>query len=125
MTGKIYWATFKYYDNVSHRMAFKKRPVLIIGKADKKDYVVLPVSRVTQREHLDPHYDFELQSKDYPALSFKTTSYIRTHKQTIVNSGELADCIADFREEYPDAYISVMALVEEFQKELLDNAFGG
>lgn len=123
MTGKIYWATFKYYDNIKHRMAFKKRPVLIIGEADQKDYVVLPVSRVTQKEHLDLHYDFEMQSKDYPALLLKTTSYIRTHKQTIVNNGELADCIVDFKEEYPDAYISVIALVEEFQKELINNAF--
>ncbi|MDE7310993.1 MAG: hypothetical protein K2N87_05125 [Eubacterium sp.] len=97
MIGKMYWAIFKYYDNVKHRMSFKKRSVLIIGKADQKDFVVLPVSRVTQKGHLDMHYDFKLQSKNYPTLSFKTTSYIRTHKQTVVNNGELADCIADFK----------------------------
>lgn len=123
MIGKMYWAIFKYYDTLKHKMAFKKRPVLIIGKADRKDYVALPVSRVTRKEHLDRHYDFEMQGKDYPALSLKATSYIRTHKQTIVNDGELADCIADFKEEYPDAYISVIALVEEFQKGLIDKAF--
>lgn len=123
MVGKMYWAIFKYYDNVNRRMAFKKRPVLIIGKADQKDYVALPVSRVTKKEHLDMQYDFEMQSKDYPLLSLKATSYIRTHKQTVVNNGELGDCIADFREKYPDAYISVMALVEGFQKELINKAF--
>ena len=48
MTGKIYWATFKYYDNVSHRMAFKKRPVLIIGKADEKAKIIRPY-------HSKPH----------------------------------------------------------------------
>ena len=122
MTGRMYWAVFKYYDGLKHKMAFKKRPVLIIGKADRKDYVALPVSRVTGKAHLDRHYDFEMQSKDYPALTLKTTSYIRTHKQTIVNDGELADCIADFKGEYPDAYISVIALVEEFQKGLINKA---
>lgn len=123
MIGKMYWAVFKYYDNVKHRMSFKKRPVLIIGEADQKDFVVLPVSRVTQKGNLDMHYDFQLQSKNYPALPLKATSYIRTHKQTVVNNGELADCIADFKKGYPDAYISVMALVEEFQKELINKAF--
>jgi len=52
MIGKAYWATFKYYNSQSHKMAFKKRPVLIIGQADRNDYVVLPISRVTRKEHL-------------------------------------------------------------------------
>jgi len=123
MIGKAYWATFKYYDSSLHKMAFKKRPILIIGQADEKDYVVLPISRVTKKENLDSRYDFEMQIVDYPALSLKAVSYIRTHKQAIANVGELADCIADFKEEYPDAYLSVLALVEEFQKELINKAF--
>lgn len=122
MIGKMYWAIFKYYDNANHRMAFKKRPVLIIGEADKTDYVALPVSRVTQKEHLDIHYDFGMQIDDYPKLRLKAASYIRTHKQAIVNHGELADCIADFKTEYPDEYMSVISLVEEFQMELINKA---
>ncbi len=123
MIGKAYWTTFKYYDSSLHKMAFKKRPILIIGQADENDYVVLPISRVTKKENLDSRYDFEMQIVDYPALSLKAVSYIRTHKQTIANDGELADCIADFKEEYPDAYLSVLVLVEEFQKELINRAF--
>lgn len=122
MIGKAYWATFKYYDSMLHKMAFKKRPILIIGQADERDYVVLPISRVTKKENLDEYYDFEMQIADYPALSLKDVSYIRTHKQAIANIGELADCIADFKVEYPDAYISVLALVEEFQKDLINRA---
>lgn len=122
MIGKAYWAIFKFYDNSLHKMAFKKRPVLIIGQADDKDYIVLPISRVTQKEYLDSHYDFELQVSEYPVLSLKAVSYIRTHKQTVINKGELVDCIADFRNEYSDAYISVLALVEDFQKKLVDEA---
>lgn len=122
MIGKAYWAIFKYYDNIAHRMAFKKRPVLIIGQADESDYVVLPISRVTHREHIDQKYDFELQVSSYPKLSLKATSYIRTHKQSVANVGELADEIADFKNEYPDAYIEVIVLVEEFQKKLIEEA---
>ena len=123
MIGKAYWAIFKYFDSSSHKMAFKKRPVLIIGKADESDYVVLPISRVTRKEHIDSRYDFEMETGEYPALSLKATSYIRTHKQSIANVGELADCIADFRDEYPDAYTEVMGLVEEFQSNLIRDAF--
>ena len=123
MIGKAYWAIFKYYDNTAHKMAFKKRLVLIIGQADESDYVVLPISRVTRREHIDQKYDFEIQVSNYPKLSLKTTSYIRTHKQSVVNVGELADENADFRNEYSNAYIEVIALVEEFQKQLIEKAF--
>lgn len=122
MIGEAYWAIFKYYDSAAHKMAFKKRPVLIIGQADEGDYVVLPISRVTRREHVDQNYDFEMQVADYPKLSLRTTSYIRTHKQSIANIGELADRIADFKNEYPEAYIEVVALVEEFQKKLVNDA---
>lgn len=122
MIGKAYWATFKYYDNSLHKMAFKKRPVLIIGQADERDYIVLPISRVTKKEYLDLHFDFEMQVLEYPLLLLKETSYIRTHKQSVANEGELADCITDFKKEYPDGFISVLALVEEFQKELINRA---
>lgn len=122
MIGKAYWAIFKYYDSSAHRMAFKKRPVLIIGKVDESDYIVLPISRVTRQEHIDQRYDFEMQVTDYPKLSLKNTSYIRTHKQSVANIGELANQIADFKNEYPDAFVEVIALVEEFQKKLIDEA---
>lgn len=122
MIGKAYWAIFKYYDSSAHRMAFKKRPVLIIGKADESDYIVLPISRVTRQEHIDQRYDFEMQVTDYPKLSLKDTSYIRTHKQSVANIGELANQIADFKNEYPDAFVEVIALVKEFQKKLIDEA---
>jgi len=72
---------------------------------------------------IDQHYDFEMQVVDYPQLCLKATSYIRTHKQTVINAGEFSDCIVDFKEVYQDAYISVMALVEEFQQNLINKAF--
>lgn len=122
MIGKAYWATFKYFDSKAHKMAFKKRPVLVIGEADRKDRIVLPISRVTRKEHLDPDYDFELDILKYPKLLLKETSYVRTHKQTVLNEGEISNCIMDFKKEYEAAYIEIMALVEEFQKNLINKA---
>lgn len=122
MIGGAYWAIFKYFDGKSHKMAFKKRPVLVIGKADAKDLVVLPISRVPRKENLDTHYDFQMNVSDYPKLLLKETSYVRTHKQTILNEGELLNCIVDFKAEYQDAYIEIIALLEEFQKNLVNKA---
>ena len=53
MIGKAYISTFQFYDNRNRRMAFKNRPVLIVGKADASDYVILPISRVTNSANFD------------------------------------------------------------------------
>ncbi|MCD8110001.1 MAG: hypothetical protein LUE14_07870 [Clostridiales bacterium] len=123
MIGKAYLAVFPYFDRRAHRMSFKKRPVLVIGKADERDLVVLPISRVTRSENIDPHYDFQVTVQDYPSMALTATSYIRTHKQTVVNEGELTKCITDFSGDYPDAYLTILSLVEEFQKYLIYHAF--
>ena len=34
MIGSVCISAFKYYDSAKHRMAFKGRPVLVIGQAD-------------------------------------------------------------------------------------------
>lgn len=125
MIGMAYVSTFKYYDMKNHRMAFKNRPVLIIGRADDKDYVVLPVSRVTRRENIDEYYDYEIKKEDYPLMNLTQTSYIRTHKQSVVNDGELTREIVDFKTEYPKAYKTIVNRVKEFQTGLAEEAVKG
>ena len=49
-------------------------------------------------------------------MDLHSTSYIRTHKQTVLYAASLIRPIVDFRTEYPDVYIDVIAKVEEFQK---------
>lgn len=122
MIGKAYISTFQFYDNHNHRMAFKNRPVLIVGKADASDYVILPISRVTNSANLDLDYDFQLTPQDVPLMNLSQTSYIRTHKQSVVHAGELTREIVDFKKEYPDKYVDVIAKMEEFQKSIIDNA---
>ena len=122
MIGKAFVSTFQFYNNRTHRMEFKNRPVLIVGQADATDYVILPISRVTNSANLDADYDVPIEPQDVPLMNLKQTSYIRTHKQSIVHSGELTREIVDFRKEYSDKYADVIAKMKEFQKNIIDNA---
>ena len=122
MIGKAYISTFKYYDNRTHRMAFKNRPVLIVGQADACDYVVLPISRVTNQGNVDGYYDVAVEPEDVPLVNLTQRAYIRTHKQSVVHLGELTKEIVDFRNEYEDIYFDVISKMEEFQKNLILNA---
>lgn len=122
MIGKAYVSTFKFYDNRTHSMSFKKRPVLIVGKADITDYVILPISRVTNRDNLDTYYDVPLVPMEVPLMNLLQCSYVRTHKQSVVHVGELDREILDFREQYSDIYLNIITRMEEFQKSIVDNA---
>lgn len=122
MIGKAYVSTFKYYNNRTHRMAFKNRPVLIVGKADDSDYVILPISRVTNQSNIDSYYDVPIDPEEVPLMNLTQRSYIRTHKQSVVHLGELAREIVDFRNEYAAVYLEVISKMEEFQKNLIINA---
>ena len=122
MIGKAYVSTFQFYDNRNHRMSFKNRPVLVVGQADVTDYVILPISRVTNSVNIDSEYDYCINPQDVPLMNLTQVSYIRTHKQCVVYLGELTKEIVDFKTEYPDIYIDVIAKMEEFQKKLIDRA---
>lgn len=122
MIGKAYVSTFPYYDRITRSNRFKSRPVLIIGKSDSSDYVVLPISRVTRRENLDSQYDYELKPECFPLMNLTQTSYVRTHKQTIAHDGVLTKCITDFKKNYPEAYLNIIKNVEKFNKNIVTNA---
>lgn len=122
MIGKAYVSVFPFYDMNLKQMRFKKRPVLIIGQADSKDYVVLPISRVTNQNHIDNYYDIKLEPADFPLMNLTQKSFVRTHKQMVINLGELVKEILDFRLEYEEVYLTILTRVEEFQKTLITNA---
>ncbi len=122
MIGKAYTALFKFFDNTSQKMSFKKRPVLVIGKADSNDYVILPISRVTNNHNINRNFDLKIEPFTVPLLNLTQTSYIRTHKQEIVNKAQLDKLIVDFKREYPDIYLNCLVKVEEFQNKLIDDA---
>lgn len=122
MIGKAYVSTFQFYNNHTHKMEFKNRPILIVGQADSTDYVVLPISRVTNFANLDNNYDVPIEPSDVPLMNLKQRSYVRTHKQCVIHLGELTKEIVDFKNEYPDIYINIITKMEAFQNHLIDNA---
>lgn len=120
--GKAYWAVVQYYDGTSSQMKFKKRPIIVIGKADKNDFVVLPISSITKRYNRNVKYDYQIEPIDYPELKLKHTSFIRTHKQTVLHEAEIVSEICDFKNEYEEAFLEIITRVSEFQKDLISNA---
>lgn len=119
MIGRLYTSVFPFYDNKLHKMSYKSRPVLIVGQADQNDYVILPVSRVTNQSNLDDYYDVPLEPAAYPLANLIQKSYVRTHKQYTIHRGELVKDIVDFRSIYPDTYLDIIIKMEEFQKNLI------
>lgn len=109
-------------NNKTGKMDFKKRPVLVIGKADNCDYIVLPVSRITRSENIDSHYDLPMEVLDYPLMNLTAKSYIRTHKQTVLHKNELIKEITDFKKNYQCTYFESIRRVETFQKTLIERA---
>lgn len=118
MIGFACVAKFPYYDIKTHSNKHKARPVLIIGQSDCSDYVCLPISRVTKSEYIHTTYDIQITPEKTPLLSLKQTSYIRTHKQAIINSANLTKKIINFQSEYPDIYCEVLNKVELFQNSI-------
>lgn len=100
----------------------KKRTALIIGKADNKDYVVLPLSTITKQNKRDMYFDLEITSAKYPALQLTRTSYVRMHKQLTVHNSQIYTEIAELKKFYPDFFREILAKVKEFQQTLQDEA---
>lgn len=121
MIGKAYKSRTPYYDRVSRTQKIKSRPCIIIGKADSTDYVILPISRITDSSKIDPTYDIPLDKATFTFLN--DDSYLRTHKQTVVNISSLKDELSDFKVSYENTYLEALAKVEQFQKQLITNAF--
>ena len=122
MIGKIYKCFTPYYDSQKRAMSMKSRPALVLAKADADDYIVLPVSTITHKENIDPYYDIEVDPALYPKLNFQKVSYIRTHKQTVVNRANLGDEISTLCKEYEDLYLEVLTKREEFSKNITEQA---
>ena len=120
MIGKAYKSLVPYYDRITNKQKFKSRPCLVIGEADSGDFVVLPISSVSDKSKVHPKYDMPLDIANFTFLT--KSSYLRTHKQTVVNIANLKDQLSDFRTDYEDAYLDALALVEEFQRQMISDA---
>lgn len=120
MIGKAYKSIVPYYDRADRTQKFKSRPCLIIGQADSGDYVILPISSISDKSKVDAIYDIPLKKSVFTFLN--KDSYLRTHKQTVVNISSLKDQLSDFKMSYEETYVEALSKVEEFQKKLISNA---
>ena len=91
--GKIYKVRFPYFDISTGANKFKSRPMLIIG-IEKNifscDFVVLPVSSVSNPDNVSADFDKKITGEDCQTLNLiRDPSYIRVHKQGTANSNDV------------------------------------
>ena len=122
MIGEIRKILTPYYDNKTNRKGIKSRPGLIIAQSDSKEYVVLPVSKVSSQQWIDPEYDIKVDPAEYPMLSLNCVSYIRTHKQTVIHLAEIGDKISDMKSQCEDLYLEALAKLAQFNEEIMSQA---
>lgn len=122
MIGEIRKIITSFYDLKNNKISFKSRPALIIAKADKKDYVVLPISTIIIKSNRDLEYDIEIEPTKYPKLNLQKISYVRTHKQTIINTAEIGDFIGDMKNNYEELFLEILEKREKFSKSITEQA---
>ncbi len=122
MIGEIRKIRTPFYNAKTRQMDMKSRPGLIIAQADECDYVVLPVSRVTDSRRIDAVYDIKIDPAVYPVLSLTSVSYVRTHKQTVIHAAEIGDRISDMRSCCEDLYLHVLSMRAQFNEEITSQA---
>lgn len=122
MIGEIRKVLTPFYNSRAHRLDVKSRPGLIIAQADSEDYIVLPVSRVTDSRKIDPVYDIRVDPAVYTVLNLTSVSYVRTHKQTVVHKAEIGNQISDMKSSCEDLYLEVLAKRAQFSEEITNQA---
>jgi len=122
MIGKVLTFLTPYYNPQKSKNSFKARPVLIIGSADASDYNALPISTITKKANIDADYDYSIDPVGYPLLNLKTRSYVRIHKQTVVNIRSIGKLLGDMKNDYPELYLEILLKLEQYNKNLVIEA---
>ncbi len=122
MIGKLYKSWTPFYDNKTQKVSFKSRPCLIIAQADSEDYVILPISKITHKQNVDPIYDIPIDPAIYPKTNLTDFSYVRTHKQTTAHRKYLKDGFSDLKAEYEELYLDILDKREQFSKNITNQA---
>lgn len=122
MIGEIRKVITPFYDRRTRRMSMKSRPGLIIAQADSDDFIILPVSTVSDQRRIDPNYDVKVDPAVYPMLSLNCVSYVRTHKQTVIHLAEIGDKISNMKTDYEDLFLEVLAKRDQFSAEITNQA---
>lgn len=124
MIGKIVKIRTPYYDRLSKSTKFKSRPGLVIGNygLTDSDYLVLPVSKISDERMRHPKYDLPIDPDAFPLSNLKVYSFIRCHKQISIPKSNISGVISDFKNSYFEKYLEAIRLLEEFDIEKISNA---
>lgn len=123
MIGKVYLSIVDYYNVKTGRTERKSRPVLVIGGPRNNDYTVLPISTISKRQNVDPKFDVLVDPSSRSVLMLNRECFIRTHKQMPLHQASLYKELSNMKDSLPDLYLQAISLMEEYQQNLLDNAF--
>lgn len=106
--GELRTSRFKYFDVKTNRLAFKSRPILIVGcekEVGPCDFTVLPVSTISNPTNIIPDFDIFISKDDFPTLNLSRDSYCRTSKVSTVHSKDVGNRkIASLKDVYPELY---------------------
>ena len=122
--GDIRLITFPFFNKEKRELGFKQRPGLVLGNTQNNDFIVLPISRVSNKKYLDANYDVFLDSKKLRHLNLTSDSYVRTNKQTPIFISQIDVKICNIKKEYPELYDTVLRMAEQFNGRLFSCARG-
>lgn len=122
MIGLLYISVPQFYDISKHKLSFKKRPVLIISEPRNNDYIVLPLSTISNSSNIDNEYDIKIDPQKYPSLNLAKISYVRTHKSFAIHEKELIKEIANLKELEPNLYSDILSKHEQWTKKVIIEA---
>lgn len=125
LINKIVYTSFPFFDIHSKKKKYKSRPVLIIGAEKNKfecDLTMLPISTVSNKEHLDSNFDINIGLIECPNLTSITQDecYVRTHKQSTVHSKDIITSkkYDDLQLKYSEKIVEIKEKLQEFNSTL-------
>ena len=111
-------ADSSYYDSALRNVQTKPRPMLIIGQSDMRDYTALPLSTISISANVHKVFDVKIEPKKYPLTRLNRVCFVRTHKSAIINRAAIGTCLCNLKSVYPDLFLDIMVLFEEYCKSL-------
>lgn len=124
----ITFSRFPYFDTKTNKNSYKARPILIIGCEKERfpcDVNILPVSTISSGRHIHEDYDKLIPDDVLGNLKMLSKkSYIRVHKQSTVNSMDIANDVTpiNLKEISSEFYDEIMNSHSSFVNGLFDES---
>lgn len=120
--GELRTSRFKYFDVRTNSLAFKSRPILIVGcekESGPCDFTVLPISTISNPANVIPGFDIFISKQTFPVLNLSRDSYCRASKVSTVHSKDVGTArIASLKDAYPELYQEIQMKFNLFSNSL-------